>query len=264
MYEQRKIPDQIIDTVKDKSMENKNIQQQDDEIDLMRLFYALRGKIWLIITVGLLFACAAAGFTHFFMTPTYTSESTMLVLSKETTLTSLADLQLGSQLTKDYRILITSRPVLEEVIENLEMEMDYKELKECITVSNPEDTHILSLSVTQPDAKMAKAVVDELAQVSSAYIGDKMEVTPPKIIEDGELPIYKSSPSMKKNVMLGLLAGMVLVCAIVVVLELLNDSIKNEDDIERYLGIPTLAVVPDKGLQRGKKRSGKKKKQGRA
>lgn len=245
-------------------MENKKIQD-NDEIDLLRLFYALRRKIWLIIMVGLLFACAAAGLTKFLITPTYTSASMMLVLTKETTLSSLADLQLGSQLTKDYTVLITSRPVLEEVIENLELDTDYKSLRSCISITNPDDTRILSLSVTQPDAKMAKAVVDELAQVSSEYISDKMEVTPPKIIEEGELPIYKSGPNMKKNVMLGLLAGMALVCAVVVVLELLNDSIQNEDDIERYLGIPVLAVVPDKGIERGNKKSKKKKKkQGKA
>lgn len=239
-------------------METRKIRR-DDEIDLVRLFYALRSRIWLIIVVALLFSCGAAGFTKFFMTPTYTSETTMLVLTKETTLSSLADLQLGTQLTKDYTVLINSRPVLEEVIDNLGISIDYKSLRSCITISNPDDTRILLLSVTYPDAEMSKAIADELAQVSSEYIGDKMEVTPPKIIEEGELPIYKSSPNMRKNVMMGFLAGAALVCGIVVVLELLNDAIKTEDDIEKYLGIPTLAVVPDKGLEQGKKKSGKRR-----
>lgn len=225
-------------------MENKRIQEEDT-IDLGRLFFAVRKKIWLILVVGLLAACGAAGYTEFFVTPTYTSTSTMLVLTKETTLASLADLQLGSQLTKDYTVLINSRPVLEQVIENLNLDMDYKSLRESITIDNPVDTRILTLSVVQSDPEMAKAVVDELAKVSSAYIGDKMEVTPPKIVEEGEFPVYKTSPNMRKNVMLGFLVGAVLIAGIVIVLELLDDTVKNEDDIERYLGIPTLAVVPD-------------------
>lgn len=225
-------------------MENKRIQEEDT-IDLGRLFFAVRKKIWLILVVGLLAACGAAGYTKLFVTPTYTSTSTMLVLTKETTLASLADLQLGSQLTKDYTVLINSRPVLEQVIENLNLDMDYKSLRESITIDNPVDTRILTLSVVQSDPEMAKAVVDELAKVSSAYIGDKMEVTPPKIVEEGEFPIYKTSPNMRKNVMLGFLVGAVLIAGIVIVLELLDDTVKNEDDIERYLGIPTLAVVPD-------------------
>lgn len=248
-------------------MENNKMIREDDEmeIDLWRLFYTLRSKIWVIIAVGLLFACGAAGFTKFFMTPQYTSTSMMLVLTKETTLASLADLQLGSQLTKDYTVLITSRPVLQDVIKNLNLDMDYKTLREDIEITNPSDTRILSISVVQEDAKMAKAVVDELATVASAYISDKMEVTPPKIIEEGELPIYKTSPSMKKNVAIGLLVGMLLVAGIIVVLELMNDSIQNEDDVERYLSMPVLAVVPDKALEKGiKPKKKKRNRQGKA
>lgn len=234
-------------------MENNKIHDDDEmEIDLLSLLYALKEKIWMILLVGLLFACGAAGFTKFFMTPTYTSTSKMLVLTKETTVASLADLQMGSQLTKDYAVLINTRKVLTDVIENLGLEMDYQELRECITIENEENTRILSISVEQPTAEAAQKVVNELSSVASAFIGEQMEVTPPKIIETGELPVYKTGPSMKKNVLLGMLAGMMLVCGIVVVIEILNDSVQNEDDIQRYLGIPTLAVVPDKGLKRGK------------
>ena len=63
------------------------------------------------------------------LTPQYTSTAMVYILSKETTLTSLADLQIGSQLTKDYKIIVTSRPVLEDVIEGLELNTTYKDLK---------------------------------------------------------------------------------------------------------------------------------------
>ena len=85
---------------------------------------------------------------------------------------------------------------------------------------------------------------------------------PPKIIEDGELPIYKTSPSMSKNVMLGFLLGAVLVAGIVVVLELLDDTIQSEEDIEQYLGIPTLAVVPELGERKSSGKGNKKRKNG--
>lgn len=242
-------------------MENKAFEE---EIDLVWLFYALFKRLWLIIAVAVVCACGMAGYTHFRVEPTYTSTSTMLVLTKETTLTSLADLQLGSQLTKDYTVLITSRPVLDQVIENLDLKMNYKQLKGKVSIENPEDTRILSVSVTTNDAQQAKAIVDELATVSATFIGDKMEVTPPKIIEEGEATGTKTGPNITKNTIIGFLAGALLVCVIIVVLELLNDSIQTEEDVERYLGIPALAVVPDKtetarkdkvaikGLKRGK------------
>ena len=237
-----------------------NMHDDEMEIDLREIFYALKKRIFMILAVGLLCGCLSCVFTKFFMTPVYTSTSSMLVLTKETTLSSLADLQMGSQLTKDYTVLTTSREVLQKVIENQELNISYKALKSCITLDNPTDTRILNVSVTYPDAEKAKAIVDELANVASSYIGDKMEVIPPKIIEDGEIPTVQTSPSMSKNTMLGLLAGLILSAGIVVVITIMNDSIKTEDDIEKYLGISTLAVVPDRKDYIGKKKKSKKKK----
>ena len=217
----------------------------EEEIDLVWLAYALLKRIWLILAVAVFTASFMAGYTFFRIAPTYASTSTMLVLTKETTLTSLTDLQIGSQLTKDYSVLIKSRPVLEQVIENLELKMNYKSLKGKISVDNPEDTRLLFITVTMNDAKQAKAVVDELSIVSSEFIGDKMEVTPPKIVEDGEIG-SKTGPSITKNAMMGFIVGAFLVCAVIVVLELLNDTIQKEEDVERYLGIPTLAIIPEK------------------
>lgn len=228
-------------------MENKAYYEDEIEIDLLRLLYALRDKIWWIVAAAVTAACCAIAITYFFITPSYESTSTILVLSKETTLTSLADLQLGSQLTQDYKVLITSRPVLQAVVDDLELDMNYKAFKSCIEITNPEDTRILKLTVTMPSPVLAKAAVDKLASEASEFIGDKMEVTPPKVIEEGEVPVTRSSPSYRKNAILGFVLGAVLVCGIVVVLELLNDSIMTEDDITRYLNLPTLAVVPERG-----------------
>lgn len=225
-------------------------RNREDEIDLKELFFALKKKAWLIIVAGLLMGCIAAGWSKFMMTPMYSSTSSVLVLSKETTLTSLADLQLGSQLANDYKVLITSRPVLEKVIENLGLSMGDKELKAAIAVENPTDTRILNLTVSNPDPILACEIVDELAEVSSAYIGDKMEVTPPKIIETGEVALYPDSPSIKKNALLGVLAGVVSAAGIITVLNVMNDTVRTEEDIARYLNLSTFAVVPDKAQER--------------
>lgn len=220
----------------------------EDEIDLVWLAYALLKKVWLILVVAVATACLAAGYTVLRITPTYASTSTMLVMTKDTTLSSLTSLQIGSQLTKDYSALTTSRPVLEKVIENLDLKMNYKVLKSKISIENPEDTRLLFITVTVNDAKQAKAIVNELSVVASEFIGDKMEVTPPKIVEEGEVG-SKTGPNVVKNTMVGFIIGAFLVCAVIVVLELMNDTIQKEEDIERYLGIPTLAIIPQKSME---------------
>ena len=222
-----------------------NIKPQDT-IDLLELFYVLKKKILLILMAALIGGCAAGAYTQFFMTPVYSSMSSILVLSKETTLTSLADLQLGASLTSDYTVLIKSTPVLEQVIENLNLDTTVEELKNQISINNPTDTRILEITVQDTDAAMAKKVVDEIANVSSDYIGDKMEVVPPKVIEVGKIATVRTSPSVKKNTELGFLLGLVACAAIVVILAVMDDTIKTEEDIEKYLGISVLAKVPDR------------------
>ena len=213
------------------------------EIDLLEIFYALKKKILLVLMVALVGGCIAAAYTQFLMTPIYSS---ILVLSKETTLTSLADLQLGASLTSDYTVLITSTPVMEQVISDLDLDMTAEQLKGSVSINNPTDTRILEITVNNTDSKMAKKIVDEIANVSSSYIGDKMEVIPPKIIEVGKIATVRTSPSVKKNAALGFLLGFLACAAIVVVYAVMDDTIKTEEDIEKYLGVSVLAKVPDR------------------
>ena len=216
------------------------------EIDLIEILYALKKRALIILAALLAGALIAGVYTKLMITPLYSATSTVLVISKETTLTSIADLQFGSQLTKDYSMLITSRSVLEEVLDNLGLDMGYGTLKGNVSINNPSETRILQITVTNPDPQLAKELADELASVSSEYIGDKMEVVPPKIIEEAEVPAAQSSPSMSRNVMLGALAGLALAAGVVILMTVMNDSIRSEDDIERYLNIPTLASIPDR------------------
>ena len=232
------------------------------EIDLLEIFYALKKKILLVLMVALVGGCIAAAYTQFLMTPIYSSTSSILVLSKETTLTSLADLQLGASLTSDYTVLITSTPVMEQVISDLDLDMTAEQLKESVSINNPTDTRILEITVNNTDSKMAKKIVDEIANVSSSYIGDKMEVIPPKIIEVGKIATVRTSPSVKKNAALGFLLGFLACAAIVVVYAVMDDTIKTEDDIEKYLGMTTLAVLPYNGKKQ--QRQAKKQKKQRA
>ena len=216
------------------------------EIDLRELFFALKRRILVIVAALLIGAAAAGMYTQFLVTPMYSASPMMLVLTKETTLSSLADLQIGSQLTQDYSMLLTTRTVMQEVVDNLELDMTYEELEECITISYPDDTRIMEITVEYPDPEMAKTIVDEVASVGADFIGDQMEVVPPKVVEDGEVPEHQTSPSLKKNIAVGGLAGFVLAAGIVVLLTIMDDTIKSEEDVERYLGMSTLASIPDR------------------
>jgi len=223
----------------------KQFDDDEIEIDLMELFYALRHRLWIIILALVIGGAGAGFFSKKVLSPIYESTSMVYVLSKETTLASLADLQIGSQLTKDYSVIIKSRPVLEEVIAKQNLDMTTEELSSMISIDNPKDTRILSITVSDVDPMRAQAIVNEITKDSSSYIADIMEMVPPKTIEEGVAAIKPSSPSVKKNAMLGGLGLAFVACGLICLKVIMDDTIKSEEDIEKYLGMSVLAVIPD-------------------
>lgn len=230
------------------------------EIDLREVFFALWRRLWMIILALAIGGGLTVLYSKVILTPQYTSTTMMYILSKETTLTSLADLQMGSQLTKDYKVLVTSRPVLQEVINTLGLNMEYSELKSSVVLDNPSDTRILSISIEDPDAAKAKAIVDAIAKTSSKFIGDIMEMTPPKIIEEGVIANQKSSPHVAKNGAIGGIVAAIVVSFLIVLQVILNDTIRTEEDVERFLQLSVLASVPEREEDRASKDSKKRKK----
>ena len=229
-------------------MEKITHQHLDDDeivIDFRELFYEFKRRIWWILLAAVLGTGAAGAYSYYLLTPQYISEAKIYVLSKETTLTSLADLQMGTQLTQDYKELIGSRPVMQEVINTLNLDITYRQLAEKLKLENPKDTRILYLTVTDPNPYMAKAIVDEIANAASDYIGEIMEMTPPKLIEDGMVATVQTSPNVKKNAAVGGLVMLVLACG-VITLSVMNDTIRSEEDVFKYLELPVLAVVPER------------------
>ncbi|HPU63767.1 MAG TPA: hypothetical protein PK304_06400, partial [Mobilitalea sp.] len=158
-----------------------------------------------------------------------------------------------TQLTKDIMFMITSRVVLENVIENLKTDMTPKELAESINVQNPEGTRILEISIVNKDPYFAKELADTVAKVASQNLVNIMEIEKINILEDGNLPIYPSSPNISKNTVIGAVSGCAIACFIILAFHLMNDRIKTADDIEKYLGITTLGVIPFDDEEKKKK-----------
>ena len=239
---------------------------QDDEIeiDLKELFYVIKRKLWIILLTGIVGAGGFGLFTAMVMKPVYTSSTMLYIVNKTTTLTSLTDLQLGTQLTKDYKVLVTSRPVTAQVITNLDLNLSHEQLVKKIKVDNPTDTRILTISVEDTDPYMAKSIADEFASVASARMAEIMDSAPPNIVEEAYLPTQKTKPSITKNTMIGGLAGVFLAGAVILVLFVMNDAIKTPEDVEKYLGLNTLATIPVfEGETGAKKKKSKRKKSGR-
>lgn len=223
----------------------KHYEDDEIEIDLKELFFEILNNWVMIVISTILVALIAFCISKFIMVPQYTSTSQLYVLTKSTSITSLTDLQTSTNLTNDYKVVVTGRPVLEQVIENLNLEGEtYSSLNGRVSVNNPSNSRILEITVTDPSPEMAKKIADEIADVGAAFISEKMDQDPPSVLQYGYVATSAVSPNTMMNTVLGAAIGAFLAIAIVIISYLMNDTIMTAEDIERKLGMHVLGTLP--------------------
>ena len=230
------------------------------EIDLVEIFYLFWGHAIQIILCAILGGLLAFGYTRFLVTPLYQAEAKLYMVSASAgSMISISDLQLGSQLTSDYQQLMVSRPLLEDVIDSLDLNMGYGALKGMISVSNPTDTRILRVTVTSSDPKLSCDIANELVDQAVVYLPRVMECDEPNVVERAVVPGGASSPNYARNVFLGVVAGLVICCVVILIRFLSNDTFVTADDLARRFGIQPLASIPEADLGAFNKRLKHKK-----
>ena len=245
-------------------MEKKRNDNEEMEIDLLELLMVMKKHLSAILLAGIVGLVIMFAYTSFLVTPLYSASSMMYVMpdNSNSNSSTLSDMQVGQQLTSDYSSMIESRSFMEDVIKKLNLTIDYQQLLEKVEVTNPTSSRILQVTVNDPNPKTAADIANEVASVAESKLKEITGMQAIKIYEEAAVPEKPSSPSLKKNCALGLLAGIVLAMAVITVLYLMDDTIKTEDDIEKYLGMTTLAVLPYNG--RKQQRQAQKHKKQRA
>lgn len=242
-------------------MELNNTYSDEIEIDLWSLFGAIRHNLMLIILASVATAIMTYLATVLFITPTYDSTTKIYVLNKQDSTAATvtySDLQTSTQLTKDYMELVTTRPVLEEVISSLGLDdVTYEELKGNINVSTATDGRIISITATDSNPQRAKDIADEVRNSVSAQIMKVMNVEAVNIVEEANLPTGKARPNNLKNTIFGGVVGLFVSLAIVILIAILDDRIKTEEDVERYLHLSVLGIIPleEQGIKKTMKKS---------
>ena len=244
-------------------MENQVTNNNDEiEIDLGEVFHLVISKLGVIILSGILLGVLSIIGTMLFITPKYESTTKIMVLNKQdnNTLTS-ADMQTSTQLTKDYAELIQSRTVLEGVIAQLNLDMTYKEMLNKVSVETSSDSRIVSISVTDEDPYTASEIANAVRDMAAEHIQSVMDIEAVNVVDTANIPNEKASPSLAKNGVIGGLLGVIIAMAAVIIIYLTNDTIKVEDDVERYLGLSVLGSIPfsEKESRSKKKKSRKRR-----
>lgn len=220
------------------------VESDEETIDLLELLYALLGKWREIAAATVACALIAAIGVLFFVTPKYQASSTIYVISRKDSAINISDLQIGTALTDDYIQVFHMWEVQEKVISNLDLPYTYSQLDGMLSVTNASNTRMLEITVTSESAQEAADIANEYATVVRDYIAKKMATDKPFIMSTALVPTVPVSPNKTKSILLGALLGFVVSAGVVVVITLLDDTYKTTEDIKKYTGLVTMAVIP--------------------
>lgn len=215
------------------------------EIDVLYLLRKLWSKKFFIIFIALVVGTIALLGSVFLIKPKYTSTTRIYVVSRTADSITNQDLQAGSYLVKDYQEVITSNEVLSSVIDKEKLSLTPNELSSMISVTIPTDTRVISISVEDDNAQEAATIANTVREVAAEKIKAVTKVDDVTTLEAAEVPKEPSSPNIKRNTLIGVIAGGVLAVISIIILEVLDDRVRRPEDIEDVLGLPLLGIVPD-------------------
>ena len=231
---------------------NSSTSKRDElDFDLSQLFYILWNNIVWILLAAVICADIGYGIATFVKTPMYTASADMLVNNKQSTTASgdtntvtSSDLNASSSLVSTYSIILKSHTVLEEVISTLGLDYRYSELANMVSVNTVNDTQVMRVTVKNADPQVAMDIVAQIVSIAPAVIVDKAEVGSVKTVDQPWSSGRPVSPDKKRYILVFGLLGAFLMCAFLILKELLNNTFKTEADITRELGLPILGVIP--------------------
>ena len=229
------------------------------EIDLLELFYRLVENVRYIIIAAVIGGLLAWLYTTMFIDPLYTATAKLYVLNTGSTSINVQDLQLSNYLASDYQEVFKNWHVHDMVIERLNLPYTYKQMSNMLSVSNPTNTRILYISVTTKDPAQSKLIADTYASVAQEFIATTMDTREPNVFEEALLPSAPSSPNKSRNLVIGILLGVIIACGIIVLRYLTDDKIHSSEDVEKYIGLPCLGMLPLQDIKNNSKAKQKKK-----
>lgn len=226
-------------------MNNNELQTYEDEVEinLVELFQAIISKMKMIIIVTLLCAVITGTITVFFISKKY--ESTARIYPKPETSGSVVDysqINANNLMVNNYMEMIKGNNIQSIVAEDLDI--DVKELSNCVSISNEANTQIISITAKTKDPALSKKIVDSLISTFKKEAKETLNINNITTIDQAQLETTPVSPNLFKNIIIGAFIGIVLSVGYVFIQFMLDTHIHNKEEAEKYLCIPNLGSIP--------------------
>lgn len=218
-----------------------------ETIDLLEVLDIVRRRILVILLTTVITAALGFSVSFFLLVPQYEASALMIVNTRQDTTANVTSDQITSatKLVSTYSIIIKSDTVLQQVINNLGLSLTYNELNERVTVSSVDDTQVMQITVRSDNPEWAQQVCEQITVVSPDVILESVEAGSVKVISQSSANPDPVSPNVMRNTAIAALLGLVLSMGVVILREMLDNKIKSEEDVRKYLELPVIGVIPD-------------------
>ncbi|WP_264739739.1 YveK family protein [Cytobacillus firmus] len=219
----------------------------EETISLKELMATLRKRILLILSITFVAILTSGIISFYFLTPIYQTSTQLLVnqAKNEQPVYNPGEIQTNLQLINTYNVIITSPAILDKVINELGLDLTTEQLNSKITVGSQKDSQVVAITVEDEDPQLAADIANTTASVFQREISKIMNVDNVSILAKAEVKENMSpvKPQPVLNIAIALVVGLMAGVGLAFLLEYFDNSIKDEQDVEKHLNLPILGVI---------------------
>lgn len=220
----------------------------EETISLKEIFEVIKKRFSLILFFIIVSALIAAIVSYFILTPTYESTSQFIVNQEREDPSaefSTSDIRTNVELINTYEVIIKSRAILEDVVEEMNLPYSVGTLADNIEVTSEEDSQVVNVTVSDPDPVLATDIANVTVSIFQEQVPDLMSVDNVNILSEAQLAANPEpvSPKPALNIAIAIVLGGMIGIGLAFLLEYLDTTITTEEDLEQHLDIPVLGTI---------------------
>ena len=221
------------------------MEEKSFNIDLVALFKAWVKKLWIVLIATVIVAVSVFVYNSNFVAKKYTSTTTLYVVNTVdyASTVSVNDLSAALNLAQTYIKFITSRTTLEAVSKDVNGAYTASQLNQMVSVTTDKETAVLSISVTCGSKSDAKLLADLVAEEGKSEISRIIKASKVSVVDSASDAVL-TFPNTSRNVITYSLITFLLVSALIIFIELIDDRIKTAEQLKNEFGIDVIGVIP--------------------
>ena len=225
----------------------------EETIDLKEYFYIIKKRAWIIALITVTAMVASGIISFFLLSPVYETKTTLIVNTEQANETNLItgdQLNVTQKLALTYGEIIKSRTVIDEVIQALNLDMEYGEVSKMITVSPVKDTQIIAITVQDTNPQRAADIANTIPRVFTKEVKRITKANSVEVIDKAVVAENPIKPNKIMNIAIAGVLGVMIGLFIIFVLEYMDNKIKTPQDIEKHIELPILGVIPNENMSK--------------